>query len=80
MTSKKVVDNIDTGLWAYLPHGYIASAFVSIGDYDEGEFILNHFKEGMPAHAGERFHTIAELERAMRRYEPDLRKWHYSDL
>jgi len=75
MVSKKIDQNLDAGLWVETRHGNVASAFYSLGDYEDGEYILNWHDGHMPAYRTERFGTAEELEVAMRKIEPDLRRW-----
>lgn len=72
--SRKIAQNMSTGLWFENENGIIASAWDDIGGED-GRYILNFHKSGMPAHASSRYDTLDELETAMREFEPDLRKW-----
>lgn len=73
MTSAKIVNNIDTGLWIERS-GIIASAFDDIGA-EGGRYRLNFHRGQMPAHSGYQFDTLDELETEMRKHEVDLRKW-----
>lgn len=75
MASKKLAQNVDTGLWFENERGIIASAWDNTGG-EGGRYILNYHKGRMPAFSWERFYTLVELELAMRKFEPDLRKWH----
>jgi UDP-N-acetylglucosamine 2-epimerase len=74
MTSKKLKQNIDTGLWARNQHGTIASVFQDL-DLDHS-YRLNFHQGQMPAHKSVTFESLDELEAAMREFEPDMRKWH----
>ena len=74
MSSIKITQNIDTGLWFENENGIIASAWDDIGG-EGGRYILNYHKGQMPAFNSTRYNTIDELETAMRKFEPDLRKW-----
>ena len=76
MTSKKITNHIDTGLYCENANGIIASAFDDIGG-EGGRYILNYHRGEMRAFAGDRYDTLDELETSMREFEPDLRKWHY---
>ena len=75
MASKKIKQNVDTGLWYENEHGIIASAWDDIGG-EGGRYILNYHKGQMPAFDYERLDTLEDLESAMRKFEPDLRKWY----
>jgi hypothetical protein len=78
MTSKKITNHIDTGLWYENANGVIASAFWDLAGWEfGGEYILNYHQGEMPAFNGKRYETLDELETAMREFEPDLRKWRY---
>ena len=73
--SKKVKNNIDTGLWASYGHpddNYIAAV---IRQPETSDYLLAYHHGEMPAFDSETFETLAELETVMRRLEPDLRKW-----
>ena len=77
MASKKIEQTIDVGLWYESDNGYITSVWDSGGWEDGGEYILNVHKSGFPAHHSERHATLEELEKAMRKRQPDLRRWKY---
>lgn len=75
MASKKLQNNIDSGLWAYYGHpndDYIASVYPLENDIG---FTIAFHKGEMPEFAGESFETLDELEARMRELEPDMRKW-----
>lgn len=74
MASRKIKRYIDTGLWAENDRGVIASAWLDL-DLDH-LYRLNFHRGQMPAHKSQTFETLNGLEVAMRRFEPDLRKWH----
>jgi len=77
MTSKRILDNLDTGLWAAYGDGCIAAAWFDLGAWDEGgSYILQYYKEGFPPFNADSFQTADELETAMRAVQPDLRRWH----
>ncbi len=82
MTSKKLTENLDRGLWAYYGHpdaDYEAAA--AAVDTDTGTVYMLTMHHGcMPAFSTQEFATIDELEAAMRELEPDLRKWRLTEL
>jgi len=72
--TKRVADNVGRGLWIEYGGGYVAVA----GQIDDGDgvrYVLNFHHGEMPAFKHETFDTIDELIAAMRKVEPDLRKW-----
>lgn len=75
MISKRLQNNIDSGLWAHYGHpndDYIAAVGPS---QESGDFIMTFHHGEMPAFNGETFKTLDELETHMRELEPDMRKW-----
>jgi hypothetical protein len=81
MASKKVRDNVslDSGMWAYYGHpddDYTANAegFINPETGERG-FVISYHHGEMPAFNSEGFDTLDDLEAAMRKVEPDLRKW-----
>jgi hypothetical protein len=79
MASKKVKDNVGSGLWADYGHpddNYIASAS-EVLDPESGErgYAISYHHGEMPAFNADEFETLDELEAAMRKLQPDLRKW-----
>jgi hypothetical protein len=74
MASRKIKQNIDTGLWVENENGYIASVFDDIGG-EGGRYLFKYHKGDMPAHDWKCLDTLDEVETAMREFEPDLRKW-----
>jgi hypothetical protein len=69
-TSRKVVDNLDYGLWTYYHGSRIAKA------YSDGRLYTLAFHDGqMPAFKTIEFDTVEALIVAMREVEPDLRRW-----
>jgi hypothetical protein len=73
--SKRVSDNLDRGLWAEYGDGYIASAYESEDEASKMWYVLSCHKGQMPAFDADAFETIQALIQAMRKVEPDLRKW-----
>ena len=74
--SKKVKDNVNTGLWTNYGHpddDYVATACgrPTWGD----KYCISYHHGSLPAFKTETFETLTELEAAMRKLEPDLRKW-----
>lgn len=77
MTSKKIENNIDTGLWSYYSDDHVAVASHQQPDIDQdGVFVISYHHGEMPAFNSEQFATLDELEAKMRELQPDLRKWH----
>ena len=77
MASKKIDQNIEQGLWANHGHpddDYVARAgFTDI--VDEQPYFISFHQGEMPAFNGWLFSTEDELEKGMRKLQPDLRKW-----
>jgi len=74
MASKRVRQNIDTGLWTNYGHpadGYSAAAYRL---EDTQELVLFCYKEEMPPFSRTCYASLEELEDAMRDLSP-LRKW-----
>lgn len=77
--SKRIVDNLERGLYAEYGSGYTAVA--SEMDTDDGtQYYLHFHKAAMPAHDGLEFTTVAGLIAEMRKVQPDLRRWRLADL
>ena len=77
MASKKILSNLDGGLWCDYGHpadGYTASAYL-LREVGGDGYVLSFHKGEMPAFAWQTFSTAEELETAMRAVQPDLRKW-----
>lgn len=75
-TSKRIKDNIERGLWTEYGNGYIASVGWQPPDFETDEcYYISYHQGEMPAFNSERFKTITALILAMRKIEPDLRKW-----
>jgi len=75
--SKKIKDYIDTGLWTKYGHpddDYVATA-CSRPTRANNKYSIGYHHGSLPAFKTETFETLAELEAAMRKLEPDLRKW-----
>ena len=73
--TKRVADNLERGLYAEYGGDHIAIAS-QVDDGDGERYILSfHRGEKTPAFKHEIFNTIDQLIAAMRRVEPDLRKW-----
>ena len=80
--SKKVRDNIDRGLWTYYgcpEDGYSAAVGFVYRDWEK-VYLLACYKEEMPAFQWEEFTSLDALEMAMRKVQPDMRKWHLSEV
>jgi len=79
MSTTKVRTNIDRGLYADYgapEDDYIAYVGWAPPDHDQDEYFYISYHHGeMPAHHVETFTTIEDLIAAMRKVEPDLRKW-----
>jgi len=75
MASTKIQNNIDTGLWTEYGDGYIAHATVVYDENGNEYGRLSYHKGRMPSHEREDFSNLDDLETAMRKVEPDLRKW-----
>ena len=75
MASK--LDQLDSGLWTEDTNGYIASAYrdLDAAEFGIGEYALAFHKGAMPFHKAYRFKTLEGLEMAMRKVQPDLRRW-----
>ncbi len=72
--TKRVVNHIERGLYAEYGGDHIAVAG-QIDDGDGERYILSFHRGERPAFRTETFSTIDELIAAMRRVEPDLRRW-----
>ena len=72
--SKRVENNLEFGLWADR-NGYIATARRDIALHEDGEYLLTFCVGGNDAFDVKQSKTLAELETAMRKVQPDLRKW-----
>jgi hypothetical protein len=73
--STKIRIHIDrTGLWAE-KNGIIASAKTIETDEGRTEYALTYHRGRMPAHDAKLFTEMYDLEKAMREFEPNLRKW-----
>jgi len=77
--TRKVADNVERGLWAEYgaaEDNYIAAAGMQHPDHDsDGYYYITYHHGRMPAFDTETFDTIPQLIAAMRKLEPDLRKW-----
>lgn len=76
--SKRVLDNIDRGFWVeygYPDDDYSASTHRERDPDGRDEFKISYHKGDMPAFNTENFSTIEALIMAMRKIEPDIRKW-----
>ena len=75
----KKIDNItpdEPGLTTTYSGDYIANAFATYNE-ETGQVVYQTtcHKGEMPAFNGETFKTREELEAAMRRVQPDMRRW-----
>ena len=85
VTSKRIADNLEFGLYADYGDSHRASVWYDLGgaaqtvgdldDADLGGYVIQYHKVKMPPFKTLRFHTIGALIQAMRIIEPDLRKW-----
>ena len=85
VTSKRVTDNLEFGLYADYGDGYTASVWYDLGgaaqsvdelgDPDLGAYVIQYHKGEFPPFRTLRFHTIEALIQTMRNVQPDLRKW-----
>jgi len=73
--TRRVMKNLGRGLWVRYGGDCVAVA----GQIDDGDgdlrYILDFHRGEMPAFKHEIFNTIDQLIAAMRKIEPDLRKW-----
>ena len=81
MSSQKLADNVDRGLWSCYGHpaDYVAVAS-SVDTYTGTEYQIRYHQGEMPAFAADRYTTLAELEAAMRKVQPDMRRWRLVDI
>lgn len=66
------------GLWCHYGHpsdDYTASAFTGLDESGKFCVCLSFHKGSMPAFDTRFLYGEAELEQAMRKVQPDLRKW-----
>lgn len=79
MSTTKVRTNIERGLWIEFgaaEDDYVAFTSWAPPTHDQAEYFYISYHHGeMPAHHTETFTTIEDLIAAMRKVEPDLRKW-----
>ena len=81
MASRKIVNNIDSGLWIEDKHGVTISTWSEYGTWTGKERYVMNFHQGeMPAFNCKVYDTLEQLETAMREFEPDLRKWRYREI
>lgn len=79
MTSRKIENNIIGGLWAYYgppEDDYVAKVCDIINPFTgKRTYWLTYHHSGRPILSGSIYTTLGKLEVAMRKLEPDLRKW-----
>lgn len=81
-TSKRIAENLDRGLWTEYgapEDDYIASVYES-DDGDVINYVISYHHGSMPAFNAESFSDIPALIQAMRKVQPDLRKWKMTGL
>jgi hypothetical protein len=74
-TSSRIEDNIGRGLWAEYGDGYVASAYESEDEDGKLWYVLSYHKGQMPSFDAQAFETIQALTLAMRKIQPDVRRW-----
>lgn len=83
-TSKRIEQNLGRGLWTYYGHpddDYTAAVGYGHNPDDGSEYFYISYHHGeMPAFNTECFDTVEALIAAMRKAEPDLRKWRLTEL
>lgn len=75
--SKRVADNLDRGLWCeYGAAQDDYSASVHETDDNDGlRYVISYHRGRMPAFSARAFASVPALIQAMRRVQPDLRRW-----
>jgi hypothetical protein len=78
-TSSRIEDNIGRGLWAEYGDGYVASAYESEDEDGKLWYVLSYHKGQMPSFDAQAFETIQALTLAMRKIQPDVRRWRLAE-
>lgn len=84
-TSKRIRDNIDRGFWVEYSSEYTACVgktepVLTDDEVDDGGYYISYHKGAMPEFNSETFGILEALILAMRKVEPDLRKWNLTEL
>ena len=73
VASKRLKRNIDVGMWC--AYGHTDDDYIATVGIDSDSYYLSCHHGEMPSFETRAFDTLDELENAMRRLQPDLRRW-----